>query len=31
MPIKITVDGNVYYRTYLDEEKLNELVSIFNK
>jgi hypothetical protein len=29
MPIKITVDGNIYYRTYLDEEKLNELVSRF--
>ncbi|AMW32658.1 hypothetical protein SAMN04488510_13611 [Fervidobacterium changbaicum] len=29
MPIKITVDGNVYYRTYLDEEKLPELAKNF--
>jgi len=30
-PLKITVDGKVYYRTYLDEEKIEDFVKDLNK
>jgi len=30
-PLKITVDGKVYYRTYLDEERIADFVNDFKK
>ncbi|MGQ9855558.1 MAG: hypothetical protein ACUVQF_02370 [Fervidobacterium sp.] len=30
-PLKITVDGKIYYRTYLDEEKLSEFLEELKK